>query len=487
MTLLNNVRVYGSFIEQPQFIRYVGQYAAWLGGAGGVAALTGADVYHAAPDERGKVLTRDALVLGSTALGTWAAARKFMALPTEKEAKESVEHYVKEVRGILKDAKNPHATYEALSQDLQKLVDQGKNRLERSDYRNIIEKIEENPDKKAAKELLQEIFEPEEKFEGFKKMFKDMCQAANPAEGKEEGELRKMGNFFIVGGLSVLSGLFGGIAANKVNGVKDQDATVNMVKEGVFQFIANIALCAVGAASAILLMAPLQSRFSKMGWAGKGIKTVGIGAGLSLGIFGGGAIANKLGTKVINPLCDKLQGKEPQPETADPNHGKRKIEFWDAILHLDDVPTAMALAGMEIVEPFIPLFFGFSGYRTGIGYRNDDSAKGNNKSSNSQVTASTASATATPSMAQPPSYEEAIQPPPSYGQLFGDQPPAYAQAMRQSGLPEQLQQAQLQMAAPQLPSFPLAEKQQGQNSPFMPTGQLQSQSQSPWQLKPALR
>jgi hypothetical protein len=31
----------------------------------------------------------------------------------------------------------------------------------------------------------------------------------------------------------------------------------------------------------------------------------------------------------------------------------------------------MALAGLEVVEPFIPLFFGFSGYRAGIGYRNN--------------------------------------------------------------------------------------------------------------------
>jgi len=376
MSLLNKIRVYGSFVEQPQIIRVVGQKAGWIGGLGGVGLLAGADAYHAKPEERQKVLTRDAMVLGSTALGTWAAARKFMALPTEKEAKATVERYIDEVQETLGKFKNSSPSYQELAKDLEKLKAEGRSRLGLNDFRNIIEKIEKNSNKAEVKDHLAKIFEPEEGFPGWTNMFKEMWQKGSHLEGKEEGEIRKMLNFFVVGGLSVLSGLFGGIAANKINKVQDKDATVNMVKEGVFQFIANIALCAVGAAAAIVGMAPLQSKFAKMGWAGKGIKTVGIGAGLSLGIFGGGVIANKLGTKVINPLCDKIQGKEPQPQSqTDPNQGKRKIEFWDAILHLDDVPTALALAGLEIVEPFIPLFFGFSGYRTGIGYRNDDATK----------------------------------------------------------------------------------------------------------------
>lgn len=370
MTLLNNVRIYGSFVEQPKVIQTVGKYAAWIGGAGGIGAITGMDVMNAPPEERQKVLKRDALVLGATALGTWAAAKKFMTLPTDKNATDAVEHFVDEMQEGLGTLKKPEA-YTALKAELESL--RGQVQLKTKDFRNIITTIEKHSE--TAKEDLAKLFEPEETFPGWREKGKELIQSADYRTGKEEGELRKMGNFFVVGGLSVISGLLGGVAANKVNGVKDKNATVNMIKEGVFQFIANIALCAVGAASAILLMAPYQEFFSKLGWTGKGLKTVGILGGLSLGIFGGGVIANKLGTHVINPLCDKLQGKAPQPVT-DPNQGKRKIEFWDAILHLDDVPTAMALAGLEIVEPFIPLFFAFSGYRTGIGYRNDDSAKG---------------------------------------------------------------------------------------------------------------
>jgi hypothetical protein len=370
MTLLNNFRIYGHFVEQPNVIRSVGHWAAGIGGAGGIAALTAADTLKAPPDERRKILTRDALVLGSTALGTVLAAHKLMPLPTPEEAKVATNLFIREVKQVLNDVKDKPALYTALEKDLEQLTDKAK--LSRADFRNIITKIEKGAHKDA-KQHLAAIFEGEEDLPGFgKELWAKLIQKGDVSKGQEEGEVRKMGNFFAVGGVSVLSGLLGGIAANKVNGVKDPDATVNMFKEGIFQFVANIALCAVGAAGAIVAMShkPIAEGLAKMGMAGKAIKTAGIGGGLSLGIFGGGVIANKLGHHVVNPLCDKLQGKAPQPVT-DPKQGKRKIEFWDAILHLDDVPTALALAGMEIVEPFIPLFFGFSGYRTGIGYRND--------------------------------------------------------------------------------------------------------------------
>ncbi len=76
-------------------------------------------------------------------------------------------------------------------------------------------------------------------------------------------------------------------------------------------------------------------------------------------------------------------GKTPALNTRQPqNAEKRKIEFSAAILHLDDVPTAMALTGVKIIEPVILLFFAFSGYRTGIGYRNDASAHKPQRASN---------------------------------------------------------------------------------------------------------
>ena len=378
MSLTNTIRTFGHYVEQPDVIKSVGKYALIGGSVGGVGALTAMDTYKAQPQDRQKILTRDALVLGSTVLGTWAVGRKLMPLPSTDDAKGAVEFFIKETKKVIDGVKDAPTHYKTLSNQLDALLCQKKLKLNVADYKNIITQIEAggHPEAKAH---LAAIFEGEEEFPGFSpELWKQMTQAGNPSKGIEEGELRKMAHFFLVGGASVLSGLAGGVVANKINGNHDPDATTNMVKEGVFQFIANIALCAVGASAAIFGMQhkPIAKKLAEMGTTGKLLKTGGIGAGLSLGIFGGGVIANQLGRKVINPLCDKIQGKEPQPlANNDPNQGKRKIEFWDAILHLDDVPTAMALAGLEIVEPFIPLFFGFSGYRTGIGYRNDEGRK----------------------------------------------------------------------------------------------------------------
>ena len=388
-------RTYGNYVEQPGIIRKVGVHAGIWGGLGGVGLLAASDYWKAPQNERQKTLIRDALVLGATAGGTFLAANHFMPLPKIDEAKLVVNKFIDDGIEILKSSAKPNEHYQTLIQDLEKLKGQAK--LKVSDYKNIIKKVELNPNLKEAKEHLEKILDKGE--EDFPELWKDggfhkkgWAQLWNKLNAKgsikkhegeiievEEGEIHKMRSFFSVGGLSVISGLIGGIAANKINGVKDPNATVNMVKEGIFQFVANIALCAVGAGLAILAMSPksIATWFANKGALGKGLKTLGIGAGLSLGIVGGGAIANQLGTHVVNPLCDKIRGIQPQPNAQGGNQGKRKIEFWDLILHLDDVPTALALAGMEIVEPFIPLFFGFSGYRTGIGYRNGEEAMQN--------------------------------------------------------------------------------------------------------------
>lgn len=439
MNLTNFFRTYGSYVEQPRIIRTVGHYAAGICGAGGIAGLTAMDTYKAQPDERNKVLIRDALVLGGTAVGTFLAARHFMPLPTAEEAKIATEHFVKDVKGVLENPEYSGA-YNNLIKHLDTLKDKAK--LQVADYKKIISEIEEKSTPEKAKEVLSEIFEGEDDFPGFtKELWPKLTQKGIISKDKmvEEGEVRKMFNFFVVGGLSVLSGIAGGLAANKINKVKDPNSTVNMVKEGVFQFVANIALCAVGAFGAILGMShkPIAQGLANMGPMGKALKTLGICMGLSLGIFGGGVIANKLGANVINPLCDKIQGKELQPQT-DPKQGKRKIEFWDAILHLDDVPTALALAGLEIVEPIIPYFFGISGYRAGIGYRNDPSSKAAAGGKNSAPIPSQDVATAAPGFAQAdPSKLE---------------------------VPAMEQKPEFQQAQPQLDALPAQLK--AQNNPF---------------------
>jgi hypothetical protein len=372
-------RAVGHYLDQPNVVRSAGKKAGYtaLTGLGG---LMGYDAWKAQPEARKEILMRDGIVLGSTALGTVAAASVLMRPP----GKELIKYEMKELGEKLAQYKD---TYPAIKNWLASSSFHSKQNLTVGDFKTLIEGIQ--GDQKVSQKLrnqhLDTIFpmgdsEPLE-YKHWRQLPGAIWNKLTKIETKGElqertGEAWKMLNFFSTGLASVVSGLLGGIAANKVNHVSDQDATVNMCKEGIFQFIANIALCAVGASAGLVAveLPVVHKGLQKLGPAGARLGKFGIiGTGLSVGILGGGKIANALGDKVVNPLFDKIQGKPPvlnaKPE-------KRRVEFADAILHLDDLPTALALAGMEIMEPFIPIFFAFSGYRTGIGYRNNNEGLG---------------------------------------------------------------------------------------------------------------
>jgi hypothetical protein len=388
---INTLKAACYWAEHPNTIRYVEKNAIIPIGLAGMGLLGGSDIWNAQPEERKKIIIRDALVLGATGIGTYIGAmglraQRFKLFPAlmrfdeeegRKELKDAINHSV----AFLKQHADTYSP-ELISQ-IQKLSEK-KDTLkdvlhQRREYFNFFEKMQTKFEAKHGS------------IQNAKALWKKHVTDLMPPE-ENEGfleEAKKAGSFFLVGGLSVLSGLAGGLMANKVNRNKDSDATVNMIKEGIFQFVANIALCAVGAGIALGVVngewGPKDTTLRKIGdqFAEKIAKhplkkvfrTGIIGAGLSIGIFGGGHIANWLGRNYVNPFFDKLQGKVHALNEQAPSTGKRKIEFSDAILHLDDVPTAMALAGVKIIEPIIPLFFAFSGYRTGIGYRNDPSVQ----------------------------------------------------------------------------------------------------------------
>lgn len=397
------LRAGGHYIEQPKVVHKAKWWAAGLGvaGLGGIGAM---DVFNAKPEDRQKVLVRDAMVLGATAVGT-AAASRFM-IPSLKELKGDAENIIPEAVKFLK------ANYpENLAQPMINIMSKEKKSF--GDFYNFFKQMKAKfPHSRSDHKSLGEEVEA--------------LMSGKPEEGFAE-EAAKAVKFFTVGGISVISGLLGGLAANKINQVKDPDATVNMMKEGIFQFVANIALCAVGAMAALafvngewvpvkaLQRGPLKklndtgAQFAKKYLKNTAVRTGIIGMGLSVGIFGGSRLANFLGQRYVNPFFDRMQGKVPdvqtpsgKPKPAD----KRGIEIWDWILHLDDVPTAMALAGVGIIEPFIPLFFAFSGYRTGIGYRNGEGAKANAAEKTRQNGAAFSSPSQRPVMS--PAYNPAV-------------------------------------------------------------------------------
>ena len=174
----------------------------------------------------------------------------------------------------------------------------------------------------------------------------------------------------MLGAIPVIGGVSGGFIADYMLGELSSKTAANKVKEGFYQYFANIFLCNVGACAALFIAEGLQkskvikplSPLKKMAVIISGI--------ISTGIIGGSWIANKLSQKIIDPIFSKnkkFSCKGLQDE--------RKPELADIALHADDIATAGVLSGFKWIEPALPIMYFVSGYRAGIGYRNSNSEK----------------------------------------------------------------------------------------------------------------
>ena len=66
-----------------------------------------------------------------------------------------------------------------------------------------------------------------------------------------------------------------------------------------------------------------------------------------------------------------MQNSEHRKSNHDKLSSERKPELLDMALHTDDIATAGVLSGFKWIEPMLPLMYTISGYRAGIGYRNN--------------------------------------------------------------------------------------------------------------------
>ena len=164
--------------------------------------------------------------------------------------------------------------------------------------------------------------------------------------------------FMLVGGASVLAGVAGGLIANKLN-TAPPEKNMDVVKEGIFQYVANIVMCGIGAGVGLLVanLAGFTKQEKPL------LRFATIVAGLAGGIAAGAAIAN--------PLCNKIEQWLPANKQNQSSKG-RKLEWQDAILHVDDVPTAFSVAGVQALKPLLPMFFIPSGLKAAMGYRNEE-------------------------------------------------------------------------------------------------------------------
>ncbi|MEB3285915.1 MAG: hypothetical protein VKJ04_00275, partial [Vampirovibrionales bacterium] len=256
-------RAYGHWIEQPAVLYKAEKIAYGLGGVG-ILGLGAADVFRAkSPQERKKIAIRDTSILGLTGLFTFLAAMKFMRPVDLKELAEDVIPPIKEHLPRLKQ-KYPdikHLLDKLLHVNEKAITDgqkssfwstQVKDHLSKDELKELVGALRKNG--KQGKADLDSILPIDDAGSGH--FFKDVWE-----------DWKKAISFFGVGLVACVSGLGGGLFANKLNNTSSQEATANMVKEGIFQFIANIALCAVGAmiAMATLNIPAVRKAIGKLG------------------------------------------------------------------------------------------------------------------------------------------------------------------------------------------------------------------------------
>lgn len=166
----------------------------------------------------------------------------------------------------------------------------------------------------------------------------------------------------LLGLVPIIGGVGGGILADKITNSGNKKSTANKIKEGIYQYLANIFLCNIGAGGALYIFEQLEKNKKVKPIGAMGKLGVIFGGITTTGIIGGSYIANYISKKVIDPMFgQKNNGKL---------YGERKPEALDIALHSDDIATAGILSGFKWIEPTLPFLYFISGYRAGIGYRN---------------------------------------------------------------------------------------------------------------------
>lgn len=180
----------------------------------------------------------------------------------------------------------------------------------------------------------------------FKKLIPDPENITSGEIFKEIKWLSAMGFMPVAGGIA------GGVIGDALTEKNWKAKIPDKVKEGAYQFLANICLCNVGAGVALAIMEKNNIR-------SKSARAAGMITGIvTTGIIGGNAIANFIGKKCIDPLFKNASATGRKPEALDVG------------LHVDDIATVAVLSGLKWIEPALPILYSISGYRAGIGYRN---------------------------------------------------------------------------------------------------------------------
>lgn len=324
------IRAIGKYLDQPLLTAKINKVipAVLLSGAGFVLHE---NIENTPKSEHKKTAIKSSAVLFTTALSALSAPKIASAMTGRKGAKtlkQIINYNIKTVDDFLK---NNH-----VNSNLEKILQKSKTKI------LSLKEVNDLFSSKETANIAKKIIPP-------------------PDNIKAKDIFREIGWLSVYGAVPVLGGIAGGILGDKFTHENWREGVPDKIKEGTYQYLANIFLCNIGAGAAL-------GALEKLNITSKAARCLGMIGGILLtGVIGGSIIANFIGNKILNPIM-----KQDKKEIRTP-------EFLDLTLHTDDIATVSLLSGLKWIEPSLPLLYSISGYRAGIGYRNDDKSN-NNKS-----------------------------------------------------------------------------------------------------------
>lgn len=327
---MNIIRIAGKFLDQPIIVAKFKKSVPYILASGG-ALHTANQVRKADTEEKQKTFFKTGVTMLLT-ISSALVAPKIVNKIFQKEISS-----ISEIKNRNKQLINNYLENNKTNSQLENILNKGKeNALSFKDLKTLLN----NP--KINKDFINKLI-PEPENISSKEIFSEI------------------GRLSLLGFIPVLGGITGGIIGDYITNENWKNKIANKIKEGTYQYLANIFLCNIGAGIALGIM-------EKTGVKNKSSRALGMIAGIILtGVIGGSAIANIISNKIINPLFGN--------KNSNNIYNERKPEALDIGLHLDDIATVAVMSGLKWIEPALPIMYSISGYRAGIGYRNVNNCK----------------------------------------------------------------------------------------------------------------
>ena len=318
---MNAISAIGKYLDQPILTAKVNRYVPLVLSVGATSILANKVNKTQKKEDKKKTAIKNTVILALTTLSAISAPY---------------------IASKLTGRKMPFKLSSVKEQN-KKLVDSFIKTNHNTDLKNILEKSKSN---------LLSLKEISTLFNKEKELANKLIPPPDNIQAKDI--FKEIGYLSIYGAVPVVGGILGGIAADKITEKNWKERVPDKVNEGMYQYLANIFMCNIGAGAALGIL-------EKMNIKSKAARCVGMIGGIILtGVIGGSKIANFIANKIVNPvICKNKDIKE-----------QRTPELLDISLHADDIATVSLLSGLKWIEPALPLLYSISGYRAGIGYRN---------------------------------------------------------------------------------------------------------------------